>query len=174
MPPSTREESDRIKQIAYLLSKNWKQDTIAETLGIAQSSVSRARATAVRLGYIEKLVLCNFDEAEVKELLIQINRPQLLEALQELQPRDAPHLRRLRVLRSDRFKPSGSEQQINRYRDDIGRYAAEHLVDYVFPHIESLGVTWGGTLLTGWDSSVDQTVNVAPGSASAGRRHDSV
>lgn len=149
MPHRTTLTTEKIKQVALLLSRGWTQEEIGEQIGMKQSTVSRAKKTALEKGYLEleQKLECKFGAAEVEALLYQIHGPELLDRLRRMQPANATNLRRLRILEHDTVRPGWSEQQIESYRKAFGERVAEYLLEDVFPHIRSMGVTWGGTLL---------------------------
>ncbi|MFY9342280.1 MAG: hypothetical protein WAT39_07315 [Planctomycetota bacterium] len=147
MAPKVKLTDVKVKQVALLTSLGRSQKEIKSLLGLSQASISRGMRRARQQGYLLDQPICTLPPDEIAGLEQEVYSPELLVALQRLQPAAGAHLRHVRIFHVGRGR-TGGPGALERYRDRFGQLVAQHLLEQVFPHVRSMGVTWGGTLLS--------------------------
>jgi DNA-binding transcriptional regulator LsrR (DeoR family) len=119
------------------------QAMIARRLGLSQASISRLLTRAKREQYLEMKPKCTLPDDRVRELEQLIYGDRLEERLR----RESGALMEVRVFDSGAVEADETPDQYNERLRGFGERAAPYFVEEIFPFTDTLGVTWGVTLL---------------------------
>ena len=135
-----------IKQAALLYSLGETQRKVMDVLDLAQPTASNAKKIAEDRGWLSRPRL-QLPPEEIEQLMQLVYADGLKDKLVAAQEAGAHHLRTLRIYGVEHPASPDDVVAHGKHLDAFGLLAAQHLVDELFPQVDSVGVSWGGTLL---------------------------